>query len=299
MKRIFFFCCFAFFVSTEALAQFLKKADSLCKEGEYAAAIDEYKKSDQSEYKNVYNLACAYAQIRMADSAFKYLNIAASMNSSDDPLSDPDFVPIKKDKRWDIFENDLVTQIQQKYDHPIVDEPYARRLWRMRALDQVYYSDIELASRKIGRNSSVVYSLWQIKEELNNANIKELEALIAKKGWPKKSAVGQEASTAAFLIIQHSDETLQKKYLPTIKKLCEEREADWGSYALMYDRIQVSEKKPQRYGSQVNLNPQTNKYEPFPLEDESKVDEWRKETGMQPLAEYLNHWDIIWVPKTK
>jgi hypothetical protein len=67
----------------------------------------------------------------------------------------------------------------------------------------------------------------------------------------------------------------------------------------MYDRIQVSENKPQRYGSQVHLDPNTNKDELYPLEDESKVDEWRKEIGMQPLADYLMHWNIKWEPKVK
>jgi hypothetical protein len=67
----------------------------------------------------------------------------------------------------------------------------------------------------------------------------------------------------------------------------------------MYDRVQVSENKPQRYGSQVRINSQTSKDELYPLEDESKVDEWRKEIGMQPLADYLLHWNIKWEPKTK
>ncbi|MES2479892.1 MAG: DUF6624 domain-containing protein [Bacteroidota bacterium] len=302
MKRIFFFCCFAFFVSTEAEAQFLKKADSLYNEGQLMLAIDAYKesyKADSSDDNNIYNLACAFAQAGMPDSAFKYLYITSNLNSEERSLSDPDFLPLKKDKRWDVFENYLVALIQQKYDNPIADEDYARKLWRMKALDQAYYRDLELLRKKADTNVSAEKSLWQKKEVLNKQNQKEIELLIAKKGWPKISQVGNSAAAAAFLIIQHSELPLQKKYLPVIKKLCEKREAVWSSYALMYDRIQVSEKKPQRYGSQVNLNPQTNKHEPFPLEDESKVDEWRKEIGMQPLAEYLKHWDIKWEPKVK
>ena len=139
----------------------------------------------------------------------------------------------------------------------------------------------------------------KLKSNITPQNQKDLEALIAKKGWPKISNVGSSAASSAFLIIQHADLAKQKKYLPIIKKLCEENEAHWGSYALMYDRVQVRENKPQRYGSQVHRNPKTNIDEPYPLEDESKVDEWRKEMGMQPLAEYLMRWNIKWEPKSK
>jgi len=67
----------------------------------------------------------------------------------------------------------------------------------------------------------------------------------------------------------------------------------------MYDRIQTSDNKPQKYGSQVRLNPNTNKYELYPLLDETKVDQWRKEVGLGPLADYVSHWDIKFEPGQK
>lgn len=280
----------------------MRKADSLSNEGRLDLALQEYKNvflADTENYNAVYNIACISALIKEADSAFKYLYIAAATNTVEAPLCDPDFILLRKDKRWDDFENKLVALIQKKYDNPIVDEAYARKLWRMNALDQAYYRDIELLEKNRGNDSSAEKSLWQLKEELNKQNQKELELLIAKKAWPKISEVGHSAAGAAFLVIQHSDLAKQKKYLPIIKKLCEEQEAAWGSYALMYDRVQIGENKPQRYGSQVRYNDKAKEYELFPLEDESKVDEWRKEIGMLPLADYLLHWNIKWVPKNK
>ncbi len=280
----------------------LNKADSLNHAGELKASIEEHKRVfqlDSLDYLNVYNMACLLSTERQTDSAFKYLYYSAGLNSTELPLTDPDFLPLREDKRWQAFEEYLVNLIQTKYEHPINDEAYARKLWHMRARDQAYYTEISLAERKIGRNSSVVYALWKMKEDINNQNQKELEGLIAKKGWPTLSQVGKHAAGAAFLVIQHSDLEKQKKYLPVIKKLCEEKEADWAAYALMYDRIQVDQNKPQRYGSQLTFNKSTQKYELSPLEDESKVEEWRKAIGMQPLADYLLRWDIKWEPKTK
>ena len=67
----------------------------------------------------------------------------------------------------------------------------------------------------------------------------------------------------------------------------------------MYDRIQVNENKPQKYGSQIKYNNDTKSFELFPLEDESKVDEWRKEVGLGNLAGYVARWGITFKPKNK
>lgn len=303
MKRFYGTLGLVMFLSRCAMAQSsMHKADSLSNEGQLQLAVQEYKNvfiTDTENYNAVYNIACMYALMQEADSAFKYLYIAARTNTIEAPLCDPDFISIRNDKRWDEFENKLVAIIQKKYNNPIVDEAYARKLWRMNALDQAYYRDIELLGKKTDKDSSVEKSLWQKKEVLNKQNQKELEALVAKKGWPKISEVGHSAAGAAFLVIQHSDLAKQKKYLPVIKKLCQDQEAAWGSYALMYDRVQIGDNKPQRYGSQVRYNDKTKEYELFPLEDEKKVEEWRKEIGMQPVADYLMHWNIKWEPKGK
>jgi hypothetical protein len=60
----------------------------------------------------------------------------------------------------------------------------------------------------------------------------------------------------------------------------------------MYDRSRFNENKPQRYGTHTKYNEKTNSEELYPLEDETKVDEWRKELGLPPLAEYLVRFNI-------
>ena len=84
-----------------------RKADSLYNEGLGLEAIDEYKQTynkDSSDDNNIYNLACAYAQIRVPDSAFKYLIIATQKNTTEYALTDPDLIPLYKEKRWGDFE---------------------------------------------------------------------------------------------------------------------------------------------------------------------------------------------------
>jgi hypothetical protein len=128
-------------------------------------------------------------------------------------------------------------------------------------------------------------------------NQKELEQLVAAKGWPKISDVGQPAAMSAYLVAMHTNDGSQKKYLPMIWKCCQEKELPWQRYANIYDRCLFNENKPQKYGTHTRFNEQTKLEELYPLEDESKVDEWRKELGLEPLADYLARLNIKYQPQ--
>jgi len=277
-------------------------ADSLNDEGNTVSASYEYKKmflKNPNDKNLVYNLACALSASELTDSCFKYLNIYLKIDTSIMAFTDPDFINVRDDKRWNDFEDKMIAQLNVKLKNPYKDIEYAKALWRLQAYDQAYFKEIGIAGRKTCSNSSVVRSIWKYKFSINEKNLAELEKLIEMKGWPKKSDVGSSAAGAAFFVIQHSNPEMQVKYLPTLKKLCEEKEARWEHYALMYDRVQTSQKKPQRYGSQVNYNEKTNSFELFPLENESKVDEWRKEIGLEPLSDYVAKWNIKFQPSKK
>jgi len=104
---------------------------------------------------------------------------------------------------------------------------------------------------------------------------------------------------ADYLVAIHTNDGSQKKYLPMIRQRCEENELPWQRYANIYDRCLFNEKKPQKYGTHTIFNVQTRLEELYPLEDETKVDEWRKELGLEPLAEYLARFNIKYQPKQK
>jgi hypothetical protein len=101
------------------------------------------------------------------------------------------------------------------------------------------------------------------------------------------------------MVIQHADITRQKKYIAVIKDLCEKKEAEWSSYALLYDRIQVYDNKKQLYGSQLKYNDSTQSYELYPIEDEVNVDKRRKEKGLNSLADYVIPFGIFYQPVKK
>jgi hypothetical protein len=225
--------------------------------------------------------------------------MAVEMNPSITPLTDPDLLTAREDKRWAEFEDKLIATLNAKLDHPFKDVEYAKALWRLHAWDQAFFIEVGIAGRKLGMKSSVVEALWKFKFVIQGRNQEQLETLIDRKGWPRIGNVGREAAMAAYLVVMHSQTGLQKKYLATIKKICEEKELPWERYALIYDRSLFNEGKPQRFGTHTKYNEATKTEELYPLEDESKVNEWRKELRLPPLEEHLKRFNIIFRPQNK
>jgi hypothetical protein len=269
-------------------------------DGDIPGAIAEFEKAyaqDPRDRKNVYNLACALSINRQLDKCFHYLALAVQMEPSLDPLLEPDLVTARDDPRWGAFEDKLVATLNAKSNNTYRDIEYAKALWRLRAWDQAFFVEVGIAGRKIGMKSSVVEALWKFKFMIQQRNQAELERLIAGKGWPRIGDVGREAAMAAFLVMMHSENGHQKKYLATIKKICEANELSWERYAAIYDRSLFNDNKPQKYGTHTKYNEQTKTTELYPLEDESKVNEWRNEIGLPPLEEYLKQFNIVFRPK--
>lgn len=277
------------------------RADKLLEKGDLDAAIKEYHKEfRKAPQETAYNFACAFARNNQPDSAFKYLYYDLSVDSfawGVFSLSDPDFISLRSSPKWIPFRDAEVNNFELHGMVKLNNLQLAAKLWDMQAWDQAYYNEIDIAEKKVGRTSSVVTALWQLKEMINQKNQHELDSIIAINGWPKISDVGHRASGAAFLIIQHSTLELQQKYLPTIKALCEQKEADWESYALMYDRVQVGLGKPQLYGSQLTIDPVTGKITFSPIEDEANVNKRRADLGMEPIEDYAKLFGIKYEPK--
>ena len=275
-------------------------ADSLKEAGNIPAAIHAYKilySKNPQDYRNTYNYACALSINRQIDSSYKYLTLAVNQDATISPLIDPDFLSLRRDQRWQEFEDIVIEMLNLKLNNAIKDKEYAKALWKMRAYDQALFTEVGIAGRNLGFKSSVVEALWLSKSIIQENSQKELDELIELKGWPRVKDVGSEAAMAAYLTIMHSDAKLQKKYIPSIKKICEDNELPWFRYANIYDRCCVNENKPQRYGTHTIYNETSQTQELYPLEDDSKVDLWRKEVGLQPLAEYLAQFSITYEPK--
>ncbi len=276
------------------------KGDSLRNEGNLKEAIVEYRKLNfqKPDDKNIlYNYCCALSLFGQADSCFKYLNKYLKIDTTVRVLMDPDFCPMRREKGWNNFENYVVNLLKIKYNNPYENIQFAKEIWKLNAFDQLNFTEIEIAARKTGPNSSVVRGIWEGKFIIGQHIQQELDQLITQFGFPRKKDVGQEAVNSAFRIILHSNSNLINKHLPSIKQLCIEKELPWERYAAAYDRALWYEEKPQKYGTHTQFNELTNSEELYPLEDPEKVDLWRKELGLELLKDYLARFNIKYEPK--
>lgn len=118
-------------------------------------------------------------------------------------------------------------------------------------------------------------------------NRKYLEGLIKDFGWIDLHRFGPEGSGNAIILAQHSEDLpLMTTILPLVEKDYKNSARDPIMYAILYDALQIRLGHKQRFGTQTGLDPEGNPMV-LPLEDVSKVDQFRKEIGLPPLEEYL------------
>lgn len=179
-----------------------------------------------------------------------------------------------------------------------------KQLIEMGREDQKHRNELmELMDKMDGPDKDKLMPRYQQLVEEQNAIdtklIQQLEAIIARHGWPTISLVGKEANLNAFLILQHADLSYQKKYFPLLKAAAAKNEARKSDVAMLEDRILMREGKKQIYGSQLRMNEQTQRLELYPIEDEENVDIRRASVGLQPLKDYLKHFKLEYTPPKK
>jgi len=107
-------------------------------------------------------------------------------------------------------------------------------------------------------------------------------------GWPGHDLVGEEGSTAAWVIAQHSDLDLafQERALELITEAVAQDDASPGDLAYLTDRVAVAKGEPQTYGTQIRCD-RKKPVPPTPIADPAAVEELRAEAGLESLSAYL------------
>jgi hypothetical protein len=123
-------------------------------------------------------------------------------------------------------------------------------------------------------------------EDLHMRNASLLNEIVDEIGYPTIDKVGEEASEAAWLVIQHaiSKPTFMKKCRALLEVAVSENKADPIHLAYLTDRIAVFEGKPQLYGSQFDWD-ENGKLMPHPYDDLEKVNQRRSSIGLNTLED--------------
>lgn len=145
----------------------------------------------------------------------------------------------------------------------------------------------DLALRAELAQSGALFDGYQPRmRELHERNAGRLGAILEAQGWPGRSLVGEEASAAAWLILQHAigNPALQRRGLALMSAAAAAGDVSLVHVAMLEDRIRSNEGKGQRYGTQFDWD-EEGRISPLPLEDETNVDQRRAEIGLPSLAE--------------
>jgi hypothetical protein len=127
--------------------------------------------------------------------------------------------------------------------------------------------------------------LWAKITRQDAKSTKMIKSIIQEIGWPTISKVGEKASQAAWLLVQHADKDLgfQKECLELMKATIED--VRLSDIAFLTDRIRMSEGQPQLYGTQFIPAADGLTYVPYDIEDANNVDIRRREMGLKTLEE--------------
>ncbi|GAB3088749.1 DUF6624 domain-containing protein [Micromonospora schwarzwaldensis] len=131
---------------------------------------------------------------------------------------------------------------------------------------------------------------WALVREVDLDNTAWLSQIVDRQGWPRRSRVGKEAATAAWLLAQHADHDpdFQRRCLRLLAQTVDDGEAEPSHLAYLTDRVRRAEGRPQRYGTQFWYGP-AGPLQPQPIEDLQRLDERRRSVGLGPFAEYASH----------
>lgn len=279
----------------------VKIADSLYKAKEYKKSALAYSSAfnankGKGSLDDRYKAACSWAHADVPDSAFAYLfkvaNYGNYINQNYNLSGDRDLLSLHKDNRW----SSLIELAKQ---NKIKTESYIPLI---KTLDSIYYDDqnnrqkIDQTKKKYGSSSKQMKELWQEIKETDSINLIKVATIIEQHGWLGPEFIGQRANSTLFLVIQHSDQKTQEKYLPMMREAVLNGKAEPSALALLEDRVALGQGKKQIYGSQIITDKKTGKDVIAPIEDESNVNIRRAKVGLPPLEVYSKLFGINYKP---
>ncbi len=178
------------------------------------------------------------------------------------------------------------------------DQFYRKRIDSLEKLSQ-HYSNVLLQSSHIATKqdsdnvkkvSDDLNTSWSAVNKSDASNLIKVKTIIDTYGWLGADVIGSQANQTLFLVIQHGGLAVQEKYLPIMKEAAKNKKADPAELALLIDRIEVSNNRPQIYGSQIKK--ESGKFVICPIIDEVNVNKRRSAVGLSSLEEYAKNWNI-------
>jgi outer membrane protein OmpA-like peptidoglycan-associated protein len=278
----------------------IKKADNFYRTKNYQTSALTYTQAFkinnwQASADARYNAACSWALAGIPDSAFYQLNFIVFKNNYlryDQITTEADLRSLQKDKRWKPL-LEVIKQNQVNKEAKL-NKALIKTLDTVEREDQQYRSRVDDIKINYGADSKEMMELWRIINEKDSLNLIKVKAILDNQGWLGPDVIGDEGNTTLFLVIQHSDQKTQEKYLPLMRDAVKNSNAAAEDLALLEDRVALGQGKNQIYGSQIIKDAKTGKDTLAPIEDFANVDKRRASVGLEPIEYYAKQWGIVY-----
>ncbi|WP_417226232.1 DUF6624 domain-containing protein [Amphritea sp.] len=121
---------------------------------------------------------------------------------------------------------------------------------------------------------------------LHEQHTARLKTIIHRDGWPGIALVGLEGAKAAWLVVQHSvsDEAFMSSCVELLQAAVAREDIEAWQLAFLQDRVLTLSGKPQRYGTQFDVDEQ-GWPTPYPIDAVEKVNERRAALGLNSLEQ--------------
>jgi len=186
-----------------------------------------------------------------------------------------------------------ITQVRNAHHELPPAATPRERLERLGALDQAgrqVITTLDFSRVPVDDRPATIRAASAAIDSVDQENMAELLQLLPADGWFRASQYGLEASKAAFHIVQHSDETHWRRFLPVFETLLGTGEIDSQQYAKMFDRLAISEGRSQRYGTQFRCD--NGKWRAYPIEDVTGLKSRRQTMNFSvDFATYKAHFE--------
>lgn len=162
-----------------------------------------------------------------------------------------------------------------------VNEQLRSELLKMREAQQK-------AEKKVVDNQKDGQKTLAAITEIGEKNLLRLCEIIKQNGWTGKELVGEDGAAAALSIIKGNRSfKLQREIFPVVVAAAKKGYTDNSNVAWLIDSIRVSAGQTQIFGTQIKIRDEM--FYLYPLENEAKVDEWRKLYNLPSLSDFIKY----------
>ena len=165
-------------------------------------------------------------------------------------------------------------------------------------LTEVWEKDQAIRVQMLKLNTAVIVegrtelidSLVSVSEEVERIDDENLVIVedVLQQGLP--AGLSADSYNTIWIVIDHASIEKQEEYLPIVEQMSAEGLIPIDKHAILFDRIAMRQKRPQRYGSQVLQFGQADAVKSYvwPVENPMVLDSLRSSVGMSPIADYVN-----------